>query len=111
MRETGRGGELGTGRGSTSTGCWCNGDISSTTFWSRQLSTGRVLSWGLISSQLAIVLSDNPVALAGRVFKFPAVHDLHCATGALDEPLLLQNTSCKAHTSTRNPSPVICTTA
>ena len=44
-----------------------------------------------LQAHLAIVLSDNPVTLAGGVFKLLAVHDLHCATGVLDEPLLLQN--------------------
>jgi hypothetical protein len=51
----------------------------------------------LFQAQLAVVLLRNPVALAGGVFKFLAVHDLHCATGVLDKPLLLQNTSCQAH--------------
>jgi hypothetical protein len=51
----------------------------------------------LFQAQLAIVLPDNPVALAGGVFKFLAVHDLHCATGVLDNPLLLQNSSGQAH--------------
>jgi hypothetical protein len=48
-------------------------------------------------AERAIVLSDNPVALAGEVLKFPSVHDLHCATGVLDEPLLLQDSSGHAH--------------
>ena len=52
----------------------------------------------LFQAQLAIVLLGNPVALAGGVFQFLAVHDLHCATGVLDELILLQNTSCQAHT-------------
>ena len=51
----------------------------------------------LFQAKLAIVLLDNPVALAGGVFKFLAVHDLHCATGVLDELLLLQDTSRHAH--------------
>src|SRR5579864_6044482 len=73
-----------------------DGDLSTTTFSSRQLSTGRVFT-SVSQAKLAIVLSDNPVALAGGVFKFLAVHDLHCATGVLDEVLLLQDTSCQAH--------------
>ena len=48
---------------------------------------------GLLQTQLAIVLPDNPVALAGGVFKFLAVDDLHCATRVLDESLLLQDAS------------------
>ena len=51
----------------------------------------------LFQAQLAIVLLGNPVALTGGVFQFLAVHDRHCATGVLDELLLLQNTSCQAH--------------
>ncbi len=51
----------------------------------------------LFQAQLAIVLLDNPVALAGAVFKFLAVHDLHCTTGVLDELLPLQNASRQAH--------------
>src|SRR5271157_800483 len=51
----------------------------------------------LFQAKLAVVLLDNPVALAGGVFKFLAVHDLHCTTGVLDELLPLQNTSCQAH--------------
>ena len=31
----------------------------------------------LFQAKFAIVLSDNPVALAGGVFKFLAVHDLY----------------------------------
>jgi hypothetical protein len=42
-------------------------------------------------------LSDNAVALAGGVFKFLAVHDLHCTTGVFDQPLLLQNTGGQAN--------------
>ena len=57
-----------------------------------------ITTWAdLLQAKLAIVLSDNPVALAGAVFKFLAVHDLHCATGVLDDLPLLQNTSCQAH--------------
>ncbi len=51
----------------------------------------------LFQAQLAIVLLGNPVALTGGVFKFLAVHNLHCTPGVLDELLLLQNTSCQAH--------------
>jgi len=51
----------------------------------------------LFQAKLAIVLPDNSITLAGGVFKFLAVHNLHCATGILDELLLLQNTSCRAH--------------
>jgi hypothetical protein len=51
----------------------------------------------LFQAQLAIVLLGNPVALTGGVFKFLSVHDLNCATGVLDELLLLQNTGCQAH--------------
>src|SRR5216684_3241977 len=51
---------------------------------------------GLFQAKIAIVLSDNGVALAGGVFKFLAVHDLHCATGVLDKLFPLQNTSCQA---------------
>jgi hypothetical protein len=65
--------------------------IYQTTFSSRQLIRAS------LHPKLAIVLSDNSVALAGGVFKFLAVHDLHCATGVLDELFLLQNTSCQAH--------------
>ncbi len=54
-------------------------------------------STDLFQAQLAIVLLGNPVALAGGVLKFLAVHNLHCATGVLDELLPLQNTSCQAH--------------
>jgi len=62
------------------------------------IKTGRVFTRGLISCPTRhLVLSDNPVALAGGVFKFLAVHNLHCATGVLDELLLLQNTGCQAH--------------
>ena len=43
----------------------------------------------LFQAKLAIILANNPVALAGGGFKFLAVHDLHCATGVLDEFLLL----------------------
>jgi transposase len=50
-----------------------------------------------IQAKLAFVLPDNPVALASGVFKFLAVHDLHCTTGVLDEFILLQNTSCRGH--------------
>ena len=52
-------------------------------------------AWGesslpdLFQAELAIVLPDNPIALAGGVFKFHAVHDLHCATGVLDDLLPL----------------------
>ena len=53
----------------------------------------------LFQAELAIVLLGNPVALAGKVFEFIAVHDLHCATGVLGELLPLQNTSCQAHRS------------
>jgi hypothetical protein len=57
-----------------------------------------ITTWAdLLQAKLAIVLSDNPVALAGGVFKFLAVHDLHCTTGVLDDLPLLQNTSCQAH--------------
>ncbi|MGA9988695.1 MAG: hypothetical protein WBP69_13015, partial [Terriglobales bacterium] len=57
-----------------------------------------ITTWAdLFQAKLAIVLSDNPVALAGGVFQFLAVHDLHCATGVLDDLPLLQNTSCQAH--------------
>ncbi len=51
----------------------------------------------LFQAQLAVVLLGNSVALTGRVLKFIAVHDLHCATSVLDELLSLQNTSCQAH--------------
>ena len=51
----------------------------------------------LFQAKLAVVLPDNSITLAGGVFKFLAVHNLHCATGILDELLLLQNTSCRAH--------------
>jgi len=51
----------------------------------------------LFQPKLAIVLLDNPVAFTGGVFKFLAIHDLHCATGVLDDLLLLQNTRCRAH--------------
>src|ERR1035437_1096838 len=78
-------------------GGWCKGDLSTTTFSSGQLSTGRVFTSGVFQTKLAIVLLDDPVALAGGVFKFPAVHDLHRTTGVLDELLPLQNTSCQAH--------------
>ena len=54
-------------------------------------------STDLFQAQLAIELLGNPVALAGGVLKFLAVHNLHCATGVLDELLPLQNTSCQAH--------------
>ena len=50
-----------------------------------------------LQPKLAIVLPDNSVAFAGGVFKFLAVHNLHCATGVFDELLLLQNASCRAH--------------
>jgi hypothetical protein len=49
----------------------------------------QLLVLSIFEAKLAIVLSDNPVALAGGVFKFLAVHDLHCATGVLDELLSL----------------------
>src|SRR5713101_7417866 len=62
----------------------------------RQSSVG-VSSLPVFQAKLAIVVLDNLVALAGGVFKFLAVHDLHCATGVLDELLPLQNTSCQAH--------------
>ena len=39
----------------------------------------------LFQAKLAIVLLDNRVALAGGAFKFLAIHDLHCATGVLDD--------------------------
>ena len=55
-------------------------------------------------AKLAIVLSNNPVALAGGVLKFLAVHDLHCATGVLDDPLSLQNTSCQVTVGLSVPS-------
>ena len=48
-------------------------------------------------AKLAIVLSDNPVALAGGVFKFLAIYDLHGTTGVLDDLPLLQNTSCQTY--------------
>jgi hypothetical protein len=54
------------------------------------------VSHRLCHVKLAIILPDNPVALAGGVFKFLAVDDLHCATGILDELFLLQDTSCYA---------------
>ena len=58
---------------------------------------GGIFTSDLFQAKLAIVLLDNPVALAGGVFKFLAVHDLHCATGVLDELLPLQNPSGQAH--------------
>src|SRR5271170_3359202 len=42
-------------------------------------------------AKLTIILSDHAVAFAGGVFKFLAVHNLHCATGVLDELPSLQN--------------------
>src|ERR1022692_213367 len=51
----------------------------------------------LFQAQLAIVLPDHRVALAGGVLKFLAVHDFHGATGVLDESLFLQNTRGQAH--------------
>ena len=40
----------------------------------------HLLIYHLFQAHLTIVLSDNLVALTGGVFKFLAVHDLHCAT-------------------------------
>jgi hypothetical protein len=51
----------------------------------------------LFQAKLAIVLLDNPIAFTGGVFKFLAIHDLHCATGVLDDLLLLQNPRCRTH--------------
>src|ERR1700686_1204624 len=72
-------------------------ELSTTTVPSRQISTAKSYLADLFKAKLAIVLSDNLVALASGVFKFLAVHDLHCTTGVVDELLPLQNTSSQAH--------------
>ena len=58
---------------------------------------GQIFTWDLFQAQLSIVLLGNPVALTGGVLKFIAVHDLYCATGVLDEVVLLQNASRRAY--------------
>ena len=69
------------------------GDVTTTTFLASPSKHWVVL----FQAKFAIVLLDNPIAFAGGVFKLPPVHDLHCATGVLDEFPFLQNTSCLAN--------------
>ena len=82
-------------------GGWRIGDLHQrfidNTFSSRDQARGESLLLDLFQTELAIVLPDNPIALAGGVFKFLAVHDLHCATGVFDDLFPLQNTGCQAH--------------
>src|ERR1700687_2360773 len=51
----------------------------------------------LFQSNLAIILLDNSVTLAGALFEFRAAQNLHCTTGVLYNLLVLQNTSCQAY--------------
>jgi hypothetical protein len=82
-------------------GGWRIGDLHQrfidNTFSRRDQAQGESSLLDLFQAELAIVLPDNPIALAGGVLKFLAVHDLHCATGVLDDLLPLQNTGCQAH--------------
>ena len=52
---------------------------------------------GLFQSNIAIILLDNGVTLAGAVFEFCPAQNLHCSARVLDDLLVLQNASCQAH--------------
>ena len=63
----------------------CNVDFSTATLVQLVLVADRWTSLlALFQAQLAIVLLGNPVALTGGLFKFLAIHDLHCTAGVLD---------------------------